>query len=385
MVDEKYRIQLTGEQVDDALQQLNLRVAEGWAVGSRDGTAVSQGSQYYHNNAKYYAETSGQAQADASESADRAEVAAARAEAAVPAGTAGAVFFDRAQSLTDAQKGQVQKNIGAGATNPNLLDNPFFTVRQRGNGPFSGANVTGIDRWKTTNSNSTVTGKDGYITFTAASGGNAFLVQYTADDYEGTYTYSAYIRGSGAGYIAVTNADRSAVLSSKSFDNVGNTWTLVSGTFTTSGDGIGTFTIRVNAGTSIDIKCAKLEKARTSTLENDAPPKYKAELDKCKFYFRQISATSNANARIAYATSETQADIIDATYGEEMYSGKTPTITMEGSIVIANDTRPVTAAAVSKLGDGLYRVRLTTTGLNAGSFYIVYFHAGARLNISTEL
>lgn len=53
--DDKYTVTLTGAQVDDALMQMNQRVPEGWAVGTRDGAAVSSTSQFYHNNAKYLA------------------------------------------------------------------------------------------------------------------------------------------------------------------------------------------------------------------------------------------------------------------------------------------------------------------------------------------
>ena len=97
MADEKYQLTLEGDQIDDALLQMHLRVPEGWAVGTRDGVPVGGSSEYYHNNAKYYAEN--------------AADAAARAEGAVPAGTAGAVFFDRAQTLTDAQAMQARRNI----------------------------------------------------------------------------------------------------------------------------------------------------------------------------------------------------------------------------------------------------------------------------------
>lgn len=100
MSESKYQLQLTGAQIDDALEQMNNRVPEGWTVGERDGVPVPSTSPYYHNNAKYYAE----------EAAEQAE----RAESAVPSGTAGAVFFDRAQTLSAAQKAQARENIGAG-------------------------------------------------------------------------------------------------------------------------------------------------------------------------------------------------------------------------------------------------------------------------------
>lgn len=196
--------------------------------------------------------------------------------------------------LTDAQKAQARKNIAAGGTNPNLLQNPFFSVNQRGQSSYASNGYT-VDRWRTTNSNGTVTVNSNGVTLAANSNGNAFLVQYTSDGYEGVYTYSAYIKGSGAGYIAVTNADRSTVLSSKSFDNVGSNWTLISGTFTTSGTAIGTFTIRANSGTSIDIKSVKLEYGSCSTLANDATPDYWEELAKCQRYFYRVSLTTQTD------------------------------------------------------------------------------------------
>ena len=95
----QYQSSLTGPQIDAALQDMANHDSEAWAVGTRDGAAVSSLDVTYENNAKYYS--------------DNASSAAARAEAAVPAGTSGAVFFDQAQTLTDAQKEQARTNIGA--------------------------------------------------------------------------------------------------------------------------------------------------------------------------------------------------------------------------------------------------------------------------------
>lgn len=64
---------LTGAQMDDALTQLNNRVAEGWAVGEKDGVPVSSDSLYYENNAKYYAQQAGISAAAAAQSASTAE------------------------------------------------------------------------------------------------------------------------------------------------------------------------------------------------------------------------------------------------------------------------------------------------------------------------
>lgn len=103
----QYQSALTGPEIDAALQDVAQHDSEAWAVGTRDGAAVTSLDVTYHNNAQYYAE--------------QAVGAAARAEAAVPSGTAGAVFFDQAQTLTDAQKEQARENIGAQGVNGTVM------------------------------------------------------------------------------------------------------------------------------------------------------------------------------------------------------------------------------------------------------------------------
>lgn len=109
---ERYVSALTGPEMDAALLDMAQHNSEAWAVGTRNGAAVPSSDDTYQNNSKYYA--------------DEAEAAAARAEAAVPAGTEGAVLFSQAQSLTGevvesassttvtGQKGQVLSNLGLG-------------------------------------------------------------------------------------------------------------------------------------------------------------------------------------------------------------------------------------------------------------------------------
>ena len=110
---ERYVSALTGPEMDAALLDMAQHNSEAWAVGTRNGAAVSSPDETYDNNSKYYA--------------TEAEAAAARAEAAVPAGTEGAVLFSQAQSLTgeivdgtsgttvNGQKGQAMSNLGLGS------------------------------------------------------------------------------------------------------------------------------------------------------------------------------------------------------------------------------------------------------------------------------
>lgn len=131
---DKYISALTGPEMDAALLDMAQHNSEAWAVGTRNGEDVPAIDVTYHNNAKYYS--------------DRAVGAAARAEGAVPAGTSGALFFDQAQTLTDAQKRQVYANISnqPGPTE-NLVDNGWFLVNQRGKSSYATTGEFVFDRW----------------------------------------------------------------------------------------------------------------------------------------------------------------------------------------------------------------------------------------------
>ena len=65
----------------------NALKAEGYAVGTQNGSDVSSGSTYYHNNAKYYSDL---ASADAEDASDYADAAAGSASDAADSATAAA-------------------------------------------------------------------------------------------------------------------------------------------------------------------------------------------------------------------------------------------------------------------------------------------------------
>lgn len=73
----------------------------------------------------------------------------------------GAVRFDQAQTLTPAQQAMARKNIGTTwPCNPNLFDNPLFSIWQR----YKDGNYSGVpngsyisDRWIITSSNGEIT------------------------------------------------------------------------------------------------------------------------------------------------------------------------------------------------------------------------------------
>lgn len=259
-----YVSSLTGQQINDVMTQIDQGVPEGWAVGSKNGIPVSSSSVYYHNNAKYYAESS--------------QASAARAEAAVPASTAGAVFFDRSQSLTNAQKGQAKSNIGAGSSNPNLLDNSWFLVntRRQTSGDFTDGAYR-MDRWLTTYSSQPASAswtwaEDGLLSITTGANVMYFAQVLENVDYLNGKTITASIMLSNgdiySGSVTRANGTRQTIAAS----GIGISLAMFENN---------RVQLAIQPNKTFTVRAVKLELGGVSTLAYDVPPSYEEELIRC--------------------------------------------------------------------------------------------------------
>ena len=186
-------------------------------------------------------------------------------------------------------------------SNFNFVDNPFFTIRQRGTGGVTGVGYA-VDRWKNTGgANLTQTPRSPYgVTFSSSSGYQVdqALWSYPAECFDGeTLTISVMTSGgsiaqatgvftatsSTAAKVAVTSADGNFVVglyyipSARAVPFV--RITTPSGKFP------------VNAA----ILAVKLELGSYSTLANDVPPDCGEELRKCQRYFVRLKDNGNYN------------------------------------------------------------------------------------------
>lgn len=255
--------------------------------------------------------------ADAKAAADLAkDYAAAAKQSADSAATSveGAVKYNTAQTLTDAQKQQARENIGAPAPytagenisisgsviatkafpcNPNLLDNWYFgnPVNQRGQTSYAGTNTYTIDRWMTDN---TVTVVDGGIKV-KQTGYATLFYQYLEDSLVDA------IAGKVVTYSALTTSGLMTVTTklppSKSSD--WNTDDAVQGDLVldTVKSGAGKIYIRFTStvdGTEATIKAVKLELGSQQTLAHQENgvwvlneiPDYGEQLRRCQRYLR---------------------------------------------------------------------------------------------------
>ena len=378
----QYQSSLTGPEIDAALEDMAAHNSEAWAVGERDGVAVGVSDITYHNNAAYYA--------------NQASGAAARAEAAVPSGTAGAVFFDRSQTLTEAQQMQARANIKAGGSNPNLLLNPWFTVNQRGRTSMSG-NGMFVDGWRVTygtavrtvNSDGTVTIGHGYegnmtnridLPIDALAGKTATVSVMLADGTIGSWTRTVP---------AATSSNQ------KVFEAgfQGHTITFYIAANTAAYSYYVNLYTGPNSTRDITLRAFKLEVGSVSTLANDAPPDYASELAKCQRYYMRFKGAQYLSLGFALAESASQAY---AAIQLPVPMRVRPTVATNGTLTLwggsTSNAHTVTSLAANDSGtpatDCSYvKVRANSSGLTIGGIYELDFRndTTAYLELSADL
>ena len=178
-------------------------------------------------------------------------------------------------------------------SNPNLLDNPWFTVNQRGKTSYSSSGYT-VDRWKGTNNCSTVVNSDGSITITAGVSSSYFVqigdieiikrlkgktITLSVDGYSSNTKCKLYsfIRNSATG-----KGNSFGVV------KIGTTRAIYSSTVTfpdTDFDHCECLSLSIPLNESVTVYSAKVELGSKSTLHLDSAPNYATELVKCQRYY----------------------------------------------------------------------------------------------------
>jgi len=281
--------------------------------------------------------------------------------------------------FTDTQKEQFRKNIAAGGTNPNLLDNWYFVGggSQLGDGVFPinqrgltsyGASTKAFDRW-ITESGSSVTLSSNGVTFsgTTVSLFNGAAAAYLVGK---TVTISAQL-GDG------TIISGTGVVNPLSQDTMIQAWLPTDGYVAFaifSGSGSYQF-CRIYCGSATVIRAVKLELGTVSTLANDPPPDFGEEFEKCRYYLRYIPLTR-------YAIAIDGANAYMTMIGMPMRGVPTPSLVTAGGVRDAGGTSTITSATVTGFANKIATVQFA---LSASRSYVVGYIYDTVLCLSAEL
>ena len=209
-------------------------------------------------------------------------------------------------------------------SNRNLLDNPWFTINQRGIAKNESVTLAGAtlawDRWH-------CTGTFTYNTDNSITSANLSIFEIIEDGISKfankMVVVSAIIDGEivvGTPHLVISSTPASNVFTTV-YNNDGVQIILVELT-------TGHFQVAVIFSSSHTIKAVKLEVGSISTLAMNTAPNYAVELEKCKYYFERIGGTTFEQISAGFYASATLFESIGSCSPKRAI----PSITFNGTV-----------------------------------------------------
>lgn len=318
--------------------------AEAWATGQRNGVPVGPDDPTYHNNAEYYAHeahnlalddltnvdidtpTTGQGliyDGDTQKWVDGNENIADLEGVNISTPADGDLFQYNGSTGEWENKGDLLYGV-------NLLDNPFFTVNQRGKSSYTGAGYT-FDRWKKWAGTISISGI--IKTLAVDSGSGYGLITQNLEDY-------SYLEGKKL-TMSVMLSDDTVLSGTATFVNSSTSVTFFNNSSVVMDFDSGSFRFIVFTDTTF--KAIKLEFGNVSTLGMDTAPNFEQELAKCQRYFVRIKGANNNIFANGWFTDASYANFIVPL---PCPMRAAPTATINGTIYVWSPT---------KIGAGAYQ------------------------------
>lgn len=214
--------------------------------------------------------------------------------------------------------------ITSALSNPNLLDNPWFTVNQRGKSVYSADDAYTVDRWQKFQPEAIVSVTDNGIRITGNESGTKAYVYQIFDERLRTELTSKVVTLS---IIARSYGNSNHSICMRVGNSVGKTiqltneWTVESITMAATFGSVANYDKGVilcsmsddlfTTDEGIEVKAVKLELGSVSTIDMDTVPNYATELMKCRLYYQEYSLGSKyANIGQGYTISDTTARIL---------------------------------------------------------------------------
>lgn len=206
------------------------------------------------------------------------------------------------------------KPLSGYITNPNLLDNPWFTVNQRGQSSYTSttAGIYTVDRWKALESNGAIISidNDGLLIDNTNGDSGVMFRQIITDQNINVDLYKSLCGKTVT--LSVMFANGVIQSSTGNVPSNPNDWGAIC-TIPNSPYMSGTIALQINGGATLvtggawqgysnpqKIRAIKLELGSISTLALDTAPNYATELLKCQRYFQRHVQNSNISL-IGYA------------------------------------------------------------------------------------
>lgn len=215
-------------------------------------------------------------------------------------------LFTKDEDTTRGEKAFAQLNIGTAGSNRNLLDNAYFVgggsqlgdgifpINQRGQSSYSSSAVVWFDRWMNGYPQATATLTANGVKLSAAKWLFQPLRKEVYEGLEGETVTASVMFADGTIYSGTNTFTANS--------DVHFAWVVTGGEnleLRTSKYGSAPSFQLVNfspdAGSEMTVAAFKLEKGTVSTLANDVPPDFGAELAKCQRRLFRVSPMGTAS------------------------------------------------------------------------------------------
>lgn len=246
-------------------------------------------------------------------------------------------------------KGNIDDNF-SGQSNENFIDNPFFTVNQRG---FSSQSITTkaytVDRWYG-QSDSSATFSISSSGLSIAAGSNDALLMQIIEDYSklnGEVVTASVMLSDGtikSGTVTLNTGTSTDLLTETGFK-------------VCYASGVHGISIVSFAGNTTVVKAVKLELGTVSTLANDVEPNYTTERLKCRRYFKRIFS---GDLGLGIAVTTTLFDLFVA--NDVTMRNDSPTVVSSGTISLLDTAGTITGVTlVEGATNTSLKIRLTSS------------------------
>ena len=283
-------------------------------------------------------------------------------------------------------------NSLANISHENLLDNPWFTVNQRGQSSYSYSSGYTVDRWRIGYGDIICGVTNNGITLSSSILGSNF-VQFIEEDF-----YNKFIAGKDLTLSVlltdgtIKSATGHAPVNTSYYQNaafmyITNTCTIVVVGKTGENEQVRLRFTEANSD-SVSIRAIKLELGSVSTLAMDTAPNYQQELAKCQRYFQRINIGSGQGFAYGVATSTTTARIVIPLTVPIRDVPPTISISNADQILINGSSHTITKMEYHayRAQNNFITVTVTTTGLTNEQVCVLRAGNTAEvLEISTDL
>lgn len=275
-------------------------------------------------------------------------------------------------------------------SNPNLLDNPWFTINQRGQSSYTSVTssvLRSVDRWISRHHTNVTVNADGTVTFTEENDSTGWFAQRIESeriDTSKNYTFSFMLQN-GTIYYATGKFPSS--VSSEDYPVTDN-YTI---RFQKINDTYSQIVVLFSQNSSITVKAVKLELGSISTLAMDTEPNYATELLKCQRYFVNLNMGNLNNVSIGYGCANGNTSIIYCNAYVPIIMRTSPTISLNGEIRLHGGGQVINEAtytpAFLRFGNTNFRFSLSNlpnTIVDHVNYYVDFAGAGS-FSLSADL